>query len=116
MMSFMWNEITGLEKSGLSHKGYRENRSTVYTQHQAKRYIGITSICPATRWARGNRYINNTHFFNAILKYGWDSIRHEILYRGLTKEVAKSKEIELIVAYDATDPKKGYNKTPGRRY
>lgn len=101
----------------MSHKGYvgKTDKYVVYmhTTPSEKRYIGITSICPATRWARGNGYINNTHFFNAILKYGWDSIRHEILYRGLTKEVAKSKEIELIVAYDATDPKKGYNKTPG---
>ena len=98
-------------------KGYvgKTDEYVVYmhTSPSGKRYIGITSICPATRWARGNGYVNNTHFSNAILKYGWDNIRHEILCRRLTKEQAKEKEIELIAEYDAANNKRGYNKTAG---
>lgn len=101
----------------MSHKGYvgKTDKYVVYmhTAPSGKRYIGITSICPATRWARGNGYTNNRHFSNAIQKYGWDNIQSDILCQGLTAEAAKKKEIELIATYDTTDPKSGYNKTPG---
>lgn len=61
-----------------------------------KVYIGITSRLPEKRWGRnGCNYRSNHHFYNAILKYGWDSgFSHEILYSGLAKETQKNmKEI-----------------------
>lgn len=52
-------------------------------------YVGITSKEDVKRrWLRGTGYKCNIHFTNAINKYGWDNIEHEILLDGLTKEEA----------------------------
>ena len=67
-----------------------------HTAPNGKVYIGITSQDVLARWNHGNGYKNNKHFFSAIVKYGWDNIRHEILYDDLTKEDACKKEIGLI--------------------
>lgn len=48
-------------------------------------------------------------FFNAINKYGWDNIKHEVLFENLTKEQAEQKEIELIAIYKSNNKKYGYN-------
>ena len=87
------------------------NNYTVYkhTSPVDKVYIGITGMNPVRRWANGLGYKNCTHFFNAILKYGWDNIRHEILYTGLTQEEAECKEKELIKEYHSNNPDFGYN-------
>jgi len=80
-----------------------------HTSPVGKIYIGITKMNPIRRWANGLGYKNCSHFFNAILKYGWDSIRHEILYTGLTQEEAEYKEKELIIKYNSNNPDFGYN-------
>lgn len=87
------------------------NNYTVYkhTSPVDKVYIGITRMNPVRRWANGLGYKNCTHFFNAILKYGQDNIRHEILYTGLTQEEAECKEKELIKEYHSNNPDFGYN-------
>ena len=87
------------------------NNYTVYkhTSPVDKVYIGITGMNPVRRWANGLGYKNCTHFFNAIFKYGWDNIRHEILYTGLTQEEAECKEKELIKEYHSNNPDFGYN-------
>ena len=84
-----------------------------HTAPNGKVYIGITSQDVLARWNHGNGYKNNKHFFSAIVKYGWDNIRHEILYDDLTKEDACKKEIELIEEHDSTNPNKGYNSSTG---
>lgn len=84
-----------------------------HTSPNGKVYIGITSKNPLKRWRKGSGYYSNSAFFNAIHKYGWDNIRHEILFDGLTKEEACQKEIELIKQYDSTNPQRGYNITFG---
>ena len=92
---------------------------TVYmhTSPNGKRYIGITCQRPVRRWGgNGYGYIDNTYFWRAIQKYGWDNFQHEILFEGLTKEEAEQKEIELIAFYDSTNPSKGYNITTGGGY
>lgn len=61
------------------------------------------------RWQNGKKYLNNKHFYNAILKYGWDNIEHQILYTNLSKEAAEQLEIELISKYKTTDNRYGYN-------
>lgn len=84
-----------------------------HTSPSGKVYIGITGKKPLARWKNGNGYMNNTHFWNAIVKYGWESFTHEIISEGLTKEAAATLEIHLIAQYDSTNPDNGYNKSTG---
>lgn len=84
-----------------------------HTCPNGKVYIGITCQPIAKRFSNGYGYKRQTHFYNAILKYGWDNIKHEIMFDGLTKEYAEQKEIELISAYKSNDKKHGYNVANG---
>ena len=82
-----------------------------------KVYVGQTNN-PSRRWGSGGvAYKSNKHFYSAILKYGWkDGFDHEILCDSLTKEEADIKEREFIELYEAANPDKGYNLTPGGEY
>ena len=84
-----------------------------HTCPNEKVYIGITCQNPIKRWKGGSGYQNNKHFYSAILKYGWDNIKHEILFDSLTEEEAKEMEIKLISKYQSNDRKFGYNNTSG---
>lgn len=78
-----------------------------------KSYIGITKQEPKKRWkAYGKGYRPNTHFGNAIRKYGWDNFEHIILATNLTEEEAKQLEQTCIVVFE-TYGKYGYNSTFG---
>lgn len=81
-----------------------------------KIYIGITNDVKR-RWRNnGIEYKSsgkNAHFRNAIVKYGWDNFKHEILATGLTKEEAGEKEKQLIAKFNATDKTIGYNVARG---
>lgn len=92
-----------------------ENKYYVYkhTFENGKVYIGITQQRPSDRWKRGTGYTHNKHLTSAIQKYGWDNIKHEILFAGLTKEEACQKEIELIAEYKSNDRRYGYNNSTG---
>jgi predicted GIY-YIG superfamily endonuclease len=74
-----------------------------------KVYIGITSQNPKRRWNNGKGYRNNEYMTNAILKYGWNNIKHEIIFDNLSKEQAEQKEIELIAQFNSNNKKYGYN-------
>lgn len=76
-------------------------------------YIGITCQKPEYRWKNGKGYKNNCYFFRAILKHGWDNIKHEILFTNLTKEEACEKEMQLIKKYKSNEFKFGYNNSTG---
>lgn len=78
-----------------------------------KRYIGITRIKPQYRWNYGKAYKNNKHFYNAIVKYGWDNFQHNIIFSNLSKEVAEEKEKELIKYYNTYKREFGYNQDLG---
>lgn len=78
-----------------------------------KVYIGITQQVPEKRWANGLGYERQIVIYNAILKYGWKNIKHEVLYSGLTKHEAEQKEIELIKLFDSNNRKYGYNISAG---
>lgn len=84
-----------------------------HTVPNGKVYIGITSKNPHRRWANGLGYKGNKHFYNAILKYGWDNIEHEILFAGLTMEEACEKEVSLIAYYKSNNADFGYNLSEG---
>lgn len=80
-----------------------------HTFPNQKVYIGITRQDVNRRWRNGNGYQSNIYLKNAIKKYGWENIKHEILFENLTKNEAESKEIELISLYQSTNRKYGYN-------
>ena len=80
-----------------------------HTFPNGKVYIGITKQKPEIRWSGGKGYYSQIRMKRAIEKYGWDNIKHEVLFTGLTKNEAQEIEIELISKYDSANPKKGYN-------
>jgi group I intron endonuclease len=82
----------------------------IHTFPNGKVYIGITARNPIKRWGyNGKAYRYQPLVYSAILKYGWDNIKHEILFTNLTQEEAEQKEIELIAQYDSTNHDYGYN-------
>lgn len=91
------------------------NNYTVYKHitPNNKIYVGITSRSVYERWNKGYGYIGNQYFYRAIKKYGWENIKHEILFSGLTKEEACKKEIELIEHYQSNKRIYGYNISSG---
>lgn len=80
-----------------------------HTSPSGKVYIGITQRSPSKRFRNGAGYKDNEHFWRAIEKYEWQNFKHEILYSGLSKEIACKIEIELIAKYNSADRKYGYN-------
>lgn len=84
-----------------------------HTSPSGKIYIGITCQSLIRRWQNGNGYIGNPVFYKAIQKYGWENIKHEVLFTGLNKEEAEQKEIELIEQYHSCNHNFGYNISKG---
>lgn len=78
-----------------------------------KYYVGITKQDVKERWKNSLGYQTQTLFWRAIQKYGWDNIKHIIVYTGLTHDEACQKEVELIAKYRSNNPKYGYNRTSG---
>lgn len=74
-----------------------------------KMYIGITSQKPKKRWSGGHGYKTSVLMDNAIKKYGWQNIKHIILYQNLTKKEAEKIEMKLIKKYKTNQRKYGYN-------
>lgn len=80
-----------------------------------KKYIGQTINNPKERWgSNGHRYRGQL-FYNAIKKYGWDNMTHEILADNLTQEEADELERYYIEKYHTDDSDYGYNISPGGR-
>lgn len=88
---------------------------TVYkhTTPNNKVYIGITSLPVHVRWRNEGQGYKRQPFYNAIQKYGWNNIKHEVLFSELTKEEAEEKEIELIKKYKSLLSENGYNSATG---
>lgn len=79
------------------------------TSPSGKVYIGITMQPLEKRFMKGYGYKRCPVIYNAIKKYGWDNFKHEILFKGLSKEEAEKKEIELIAFYKSNQRAYGYN-------
>jgi hypothetical protein len=76
-----------------------------------KRYIGITSTEPETRWRCGEGYKTQKKIANAIKHFGWNNIQHNVIADNLTKEQAASLEEYLIATLDTIES--GYNDAIG---
>ena len=78
-----------------------------------KVYIGITSQLIKRRWCRGSTYSYHKRMYNAIKKYGWDNIIHEVLHTGLNRKEAELIEVQLIKQYKSYLYEFGYNRDMG---
>nr|DAV02664.1 MAG TPA: intron associated endonuclease [Caudoviricetes sp.] len=95
-----------------------DKKWTVYmhTAPNGKKYVGIASQKPESRWGHGSKYKKNKHFYNAIKKYGWDNFEHKILCSGLNVAQAGCIEQTFIRGLDLRNPANGYNKSIGGEY
>lgn len=80
-----------------------------------KIYIGITYLPINQRWQKGRGYKKQI-FYNAILKYGWNNFKHEILFDNLNEDEAIQIEKELILFHKSYLSKFGYNADMGGKY
>ena len=83
-----------------------------------RKYVGQTCQDYKQRWRNGRGYKpknGSSHFYSAIVKYGWDNFEHEIIATNLTQEEADNLEIALIEKFDTMNPLKGYNADSGGR-
>lgn len=78
-----------------------------------KKYVGITNEPLNRRWRNGNGYKQNSHFYAAIQKYGWDNFYHIAAIENLSQNDACMLERLFIAIYKSTDRKFGYNSTSG---
>lgn len=84
-----------------------------HTAPDGRKYIGATSIPLERRWRKdGSGYVGCSAFFDAIKKYGWCNITHEVLKSGLTKEEAHFLERKYIKELNTLFPN-GYNLETG---
>lgn len=88
----------------------------VHTAPNNKVYVGVTCQSPNDRWCSGFGYKENEHFFRAIVKYGWDNFKHEIVAKDLDDESAFALEKTLIKKYRSNQYQYGYNRSAGGRY
>lgn len=68
----------------------------IHTFPNGKKYVGQCKEPASARWNGGSGYLRQKLIYNAILKYGWDNVAHEIALSGASKEEVYAKEIELI--------------------
>ena len=77
-----------------------------------KSYIGITSQNPYwRRWRGGSGYHDQPKMYNAIKKYGWENVLHEVLAKGLSLNDANRVEQEMVAKFDSVA--NGYNISSG---
>ena len=81
----------------------------LHTFPNGKKYIGQAIGKPERRWGKdGNGYITQQILWDAIQKYGWNNIQHEIIKANLTQEEANNIEKEYIQKLNTIVPH-GYN-------
>ena len=86
----------------------------IHTFPNGKRYVGITSSKdPNVRWCNGRGYHLQPLMKNAIQKYGWENVSHEIRLTGLTRDEACKREQFYISLFRSDEYSFGYNMTKG---
>ena len=78
-----------------------------------KIYIGITNMSVNRRWRNNGEGYKGQFVYRAIKKYGWENVKHEVLFENLTQQEAEQKEIELIAFYKSNQIEFGYNLAKG---
>lgn len=93
------------------------NNYVVYkhTAPNGKVYIGTTSKPLTERWKNGGGYIG-FYFYEAIREFGWNNIKHEVLFEGLTEKEAWEEEQNQIRIHRSNDSRFGYNRSTGGKY
>lgn len=90
----------------------------LHTFPNNKYYVGITYLNVNERWKKqGQGYKKQKKMWNAIQKYGWDNIKHEIIEESTSKEEIEQKERYYITEiYHSNDTRFGYNIESGGNY
>lgn len=78
-----------------------------------KYYVGITRQNPKKRWGGNGCNYKESYFYNAIQKYGWNNIKHEIIVDKINKENACYLEKFIIKCLKSNQRKYGYNISDG---
>ena len=84
----------------------------VHTTPDGKKYVGCTSYKYInTRFRKGRGYLksHNYLFYEAILHYGWDNIKHEVIETTDNKLVAQKLEEYYTLLWRTNEPEFGYN-------
>ena len=85
----------------------------LHTCPNGKRYVGITTYPkPEYRWQEGRGYYQNKHFYKAVRKYGWSSIKHEAWELTCESEMYYAEKY-LIAYYHTMESEFGYNHSVG---
>lgn len=85
-----------------------------HTSPNGKIYFGITNDIKRRWQGEGRDYFRSSPAFaEAITKYGWNNIQHEILHSNITKKEAERLEQKYIKEFDTQNREKGYNIAPG---
>ena len=88
----------------MSYKIYK------HTLPDGRAYIGMTKQENLEkRWKYGWGYQANKPFFEEIMKFGWNNIKHEVLEEVETFQEAHMKEIYYIVLNKTYEADKGFN-------
>ena len=90
----------------------------MHTFPNNKKYIGVAiknddetpeQAC-LRRWGHNGEGYNTQRVGRAIKKYGWENVKHEILFECISEEEVDDLEISLIQKYDCQiDNGNGYN-------
>ena len=90
----------------------------MHTFPNDKKYIGIAIISNdetpeqacLKRWGHSGEGYNTQRVGRAIKKYGWENVKHEILFERVPEDEIDDLEVSLIQKYDCQiDNGKGYN-------
>lgn len=85
----------------------------VHTFPNNKKYVGLSTLENINRrWKNGYGYKTQKLIYRAILKYGWENIKHTV-YQCETESEMRYLERYLISYYQTRDRKYGYNIAEG---
>lgn len=79
----------------INHREDKPYYIYLHTSPNYKTYVGLSKN-PKQRWNKGEGYKYNKIFYEDIIRYGWDNIKHEIVAETHYGWVARGIEKTLI--------------------